>query len=337
MNPEEEPAEPIYHNGYLFSGLSRRQANNFEAGPSRVLDSAEFISYPTLPAYGASAFPVYSGYSNPNPISQDVTRNERKRGKQTVINKRWSSSETRVLISCYQEHVEALKKAKSPQTKKAIWEAMFDQFQETCQEHGIESGKSLAQLKEKWKSLFDKYKAINDNNKATGRGRLTFEFFEEMDSFLGFSDKVNPKFVSETVISNENADEEPSSSSRSATPNSGSNDEARDSADDNSGPVNAAAPKEKATAPKKKRKAEEKHPEDAGPSKKKTEKRRKSDEQESMLSLLQNQQEMMAKSEEKDRLAMQELMKFEMEAEKRHQEFTLAALKELGNIFNKTK
>ena len=80
---------------------------------------------------------------------------------------------------------------------------MFDQFQETCQEHGIESGKSLAQLKEKWKSLFDKYKTINDNDKATGRGRLTFEFFEEMDSFLGFSDKVNPKFVSETVISNE--------------------------------------------------------------------------------------------------------------------------------------
>ena len=30
-------------------------------------------------------------------------------------------------------------------------------------------------------------------------------------------------------------------------------------------------------------------------------------------------------------------MKFEMEAEKRHQQFTLAALKELGNIFNKTK
>ena len=78
----------------------------------------------------------------------------------------------------------------------------------------------MAQLKEKGKSVFDKYKAINDNDKATGRGRLTFELFEEMDSFLGFSDKVNPKFVSETVISNENADEEPSSSSRSATPNS---------------------------------------------------------------------------------------------------------------------
>jgi len=83
--------------------LSWRQANNLETGPSRVLDSAEFISYPTLLAYVASAFPVYSGYSNPNPILQDVTRNETKRGKQTVINKQWSARGTRVLISCYQE------------------------------------------------------------------------------------------------------------------------------------------------------------------------------------------------------------------------------------------
>ena len=258
MNPEEL-AEPIYHNSYLLSGLSRHQANNLEAGPSRVLDSLQFISYPTLPAYGASAFPLYSGYSNPNPIAQDFTRNETKRRKQTVIRKRWSASKTRVLISYYQEHVDPLRKAKNPQTKKAIWEALFNQFQETCQEHGIESGKSLAQLKEKWKSLFDKYKAINDNGKATGRGRLILKFLEEMNLFLGFSEKVTPKFASETVISDENADEEPSSNSRSATPNSGSNDEARDSADDNSRPVNAAVPKEKATAPKEKRKAEEKH------------------------------------------------------------------------------
>lgn len=54
-----------------------------------------------------------------------------------------------------------------------------------------------------------------------------------------------------------------------------------------------------------------------------------------LIELLQGQQEMMMKAEERDRLAMQELMKFEMEAKKSHQDFTLAALKELGNIFNK--
>ena len=40
--------------------------------------------------------------------------------------------------------------------------------------------KTLAQLKEKWTSLVDKYKKIKDNNKATGRGRESFEFFEEL-------------------------------------------------------------------------------------------------------------------------------------------------------------
>ena len=64
------------------------------------------------------------------------------------------------------------------------------------------------------------------------------------------------------------------------------------------------------------------------------EKRRKSKKKKSLITLLKSQQEMM-KSEEQDRLAMQQLMKFEVEAEKRHQEFTLAALKELGNIFKK--
>lgn len=83
-----------------------------------------------------------------------------------------------------------------------------------------------------------------------------------------------------------------------------------------------------------KHKAEKKR-EETGPNRRKMEKRKKTDERKSLIELLQDQQEMMMKAEERDRLAMQELMKFEMEAEKRHQDFTLAALKGLGNIFNK--
>lgn len=83
-----------------------------------------------------------------------------------------------------------------------------------------------------------------------------------------------------------------------------------------------------------KHKAEKKR-DKTSPNQRKMEKQKKTDEQESLIELLQGEQEMMMKAEEQDPLAMQELMKFEMEAEKRHQDFTLAALKELGNIFNK--
>ena len=71
-----------------------------------------------------------------------------------------------------------------------------------------------------WKkngTLFDKYKSINDNNKATGRGREKFEFFDVMDSFLGFSDKVNPRFVSETAIQRDISSGTESSPSPSAS------------------------------------------------------------------------------------------------------------------------
>ena len=80
--------------------------------------------------------------------------------------------------------------------------------------------------------------------------------------------------------------------------------------------------------------AENKQGEDAvAIRKKRGEKRRKSDEQESLITLLKSQQEMMMKAEEQDRLAMQQLMKFEVEAKKRHQEFTLAALKHKSLVF----
>ena len=51
------------------------------------------------------------------------------------------------------------------------------------------------------------YKAFKDN-KASGRGRESFEFFEQIDSCFAFGDIVSPKFVSETVLSVANEDDE---------------------------------------------------------------------------------------------------------------------------------
>ena len=75
----------------------------------------------------------------------------------------------------------------------------MDDFLSLCSDAGIESKKTLVQIKEKWRSLFDKFKAAKDHNK-TGRDRKTFEFYDDVDEFLSGSDKVNPKFVKEMKV-----------------------------------------------------------------------------------------------------------------------------------------
>ena len=69
-----------------------------------------------------------------------------------------------------------------------------------CKAAGIKSSRSLTQIKEKWRALFERYIAIVDNSKKMGRGRGSFEFFEIMDEFLGCCDKVRPKFVKQTQL-----------------------------------------------------------------------------------------------------------------------------------------
>ena len=94
----------------------------------------------------------------------------------------WSLTEERSLIAPYKEYYDRLKPTKSSQGKKNIWEDILKQFQSMCFDNGVESEKSLAQLKEEWQALQDKYKSVCDNNNRTGRERKTFKRYEEMAS-----------------------------------------------------------------------------------------------------------------------------------------------------------
>ena len=76
----------------------------------------------------------------------------------------------------------------------------MDDFLSFCMDASIESEKTLVQIKEKWRSLFDKSKAAKDHNNKSRRDRKTFEFYDDIDEFLSGSDKVNPKFVKETRV-----------------------------------------------------------------------------------------------------------------------------------------
>ena len=84
--------------------------------------------------------------------------------------------------------------------EKSLCGRRFLTLTEHCKAAGIKSSRSLTQIKEKWRALFERYKAIVDNSKKTGRGRESFEFFEIMDEFLGCSHKVRPKFVKQTQL-----------------------------------------------------------------------------------------------------------------------------------------
>ena len=76
----------------------------------------------------------------------------------------------------------------------------MDGFLRLCSDAGIESEKTLVQIKQKWRSMSDKFKAAKDHNNKTGRDRKIFEFYHDIDECLSGFDKVNPKFVKETKV-----------------------------------------------------------------------------------------------------------------------------------------
>jgi len=53
--------------------------------------------------------------------------------------------------------------------------------------------------------------------------------------------------------------------------------------------------------------------------------------------LLEAQQESLQRSQEQDRKAMENLLKFQSDAEKRHQDFMLAVFGKLGDMFASKK
>ena len=161
----------------------------------------------------------------------------------------------------------------------------------------------MAQAKEKWRALFEKYKTVCFNNSKTGRDREAFEFYEVMDEFLGCSDKVRPWFVRETAIRNtddasSSAREESTSSELSESGNTENQQEV--SHDEAPRATAAASIKHQKVSvnkgQKRKRGAIDLHVGDH-------------DEESEIIQLLKAQQGAITKSEEKDQKIMEAMLK----------------------------
>ena len=189
----------------------------------------------------------------------------------------------------------------------------MDDFLSLCSDAGRESEKTLVQIKEKWSSLFHKFKATKDHNNKTGRDRKTFEFYDDIDEFLSVSDKVNPKFVKETKV-------KPNVSQTNS--DSGNSDEL------------AADPTTVADGEK----ANDSNDLPCPPKKKKKRSSIEGKEAEStILNLMEAQQAAIEKADEKDERLFEALLKSQSDSQTRHQEFTLFVPGKLGEIFSSKK
>ena len=63
--------------------------------------------------------------------------------------KRLDSAEVKILVAAYEAYNNDLKSAKSSRGKKAIWEKIYTEFKQACDNASIRSEKNLAQAKEK--------------------------------------------------------------------------------------------------------------------------------------------------------------------------------------------
>ena len=238
----------------------------------------------------------------------------------------WSNPEVKCLISAYKQHHNLLKAMRSAHGKKSVWESIMDEFIQLCREAGIDTSKTLVQIKEKWRGVFDKYKNVCDNNNRTGRDRKTCEFYDDIDEFMASSDKVNPKFVKETNVASQkrkgsdevSAGEESDCVATTADPIT----DTESGEDDNT---------------KIKQPIEKKNPSGLQRKKRKTTSIDSTDTENAILHMFEAQQDAFQRSEEKDERMLQAMMKSQEDAQRRHQEFTVAVLAKLGDIFASKK
>ena len=140
---EQDPAAQ-YTNGYLFQQYMRQRSVE-QAGPSYQVqeppNANQCQQFPYFPLGGQLQFvpagrpcsPVDSACSSGS-FQSESTESKSKRCS-------WSNPEVKCLIS------------RSAHGKKGVWESIINKFINLCREAGIETAKTLVQIKEKWRHL----------------------------------------------------------------------------------------------------------------------------------------------------------------------------------------
>ena len=323
VNRNDDFPVDTFYNGYSFANQRASTANENQSSNINEYYS-QYSPFPRgfmYPQHVQSNFPPYlPDDQSPSPMSSTSSGD----GEFTSTNKRcsWSEVEVKCLIVAYKTHHAKLISTKSTQAKKKIWDSIFQNFKECCEESNIQTEKSALQIKEKWRTLLDKYKEVSDHNKKSGRDRKTFAHFDDINEFMGSSDKINPKHIKQSSLSTQTQKEKATPSEEDIDRSQKSDQTKDDAAADTQEADKAADQGRKELGvepPKKKRKRT------MGPG----------DSDQAIIQLLEAQQAAIARSEEKDKEIFRALLKSQTEAQERHQEFVVSVLGKLGDIFCK--
>ena len=251
----------------------------------------------------------------------------------------WSSTEARCVIESVKNHYQKLTTTKSSVGKSSVWKSIFKEFEGLCAENGVDSTKTVMQVKDKWRALLDRYKAVCDHNKQTGRDPKKFEFYFDIDEFMHNSDKVHPKFVKETGANFAKA-EESKKQSENNTNETGDRESSHDPTHDPSHDLDLEDKMEKENDPNRANK-NGKRPAKSTDDGTETAKKKKSKSTDgfetewTISKMLENQQKAIERAELQDKKHFEALMKYQHEAEERHNNFVVSVLGKLGELFSK--
>ena len=144
------------YNGYLFQRSREQESYQNQPGAYSpypfYLTSNPRIPYQYVPQEAPrSCSPISSSQADLSG-EKGVTEKSRRTS--------WEHAETRSLIAAYRENYNRLKSTKSSHGKKSVRDSIMADFVSFCCDAGIESEKTLAQIKEKWQKRRKREQAL---------------------------------------------------------------------------------------------------------------------------------------------------------------------------------
>ncbi|KAF5302052.1 hypothetical protein FQR65_LT19135 [Abscondita terminalis] len=113
----------------------------------------------------------------------------------------WSDNATKLFLSLYEKHKDKFQSAKF--SNKSVWKIIATAMSK--ESYSLTS----EQVENKFKNLKKTYKKIIDNNKQTGRGTISWPYFDLMDAIFGSKPEVTPlRLVSSSSTININSQQE---------------------------------------------------------------------------------------------------------------------------------